>query len=304
MELLANSITMCDKIIQPVLSVAPIFVQATCHDLPEQEVMGGWDQEGLQEASQTMPRCIQHLRGQLVPSSGHVQPVQPDSYSEGLGTIQGPHVPSTFERDVRHVCLQGRQQRFCCLRKYWGQSRQDTGAAHEVVFCNHADHLVSEVPSIPRQHVRMQVPYCFPSHTIPRWRLLPCMLIKPHDGGKPPLSVLEGKGKRWPNLPSPRLGTGMFRDSGLSELCFHTSLSLFSPRLAVSCSACLHWSRCVGVRRARDGSLQHRGLLSRSPLGGSCGRHGSQLAQASYRAFSSGIRVLVRLAGLCLKLLG
>ena len=150
----------------------------------------------------------------------------------------------------------------------------------------------------------MQMPYCFPSHTIPRWRLLPRMLIKPHDRGEPPLSILEGKGKCWTFLPSPRLGTGMFWGSGLSEFCFHASLSLVSPRLAISRSACLHRSRWTGVGGARDGSLHHRGLLCKSLLGGSCSRSGGRLARASYWAFSSGIGVLVGLTGLWLRPLG
>ena len=178
------------------------------------------------------------------------------------------------------------------------------GAAREVVFCNHADHLVPKAPSIVRQNLRMQMPDGFPCHTTPRWWLLPPMLRKPHDGGEPPLSILEGKGKCQPHLPSPQLGTGMFQVSGLSEFCFRTSLSLFGPRSAISRSACLHRSRCVGVRGARDGSLCHRGLLCRSLLGGSCGRHSGRLARASYWAFSSGIRVLVGLAGLWLRPLG
>ena len=64
--------------------------------------------------------------------------------------IQDPNVPGTLEQDVGHVHLQGRQQRFCCLQEYRGESRQDSGTAREVVFCNHADHLVSEAPSITR----------------------------------------------------------------------------------------------------------------------------------------------------------
>ena len=60
-ELLSNSIAVCDEIVQPMLNVTPIFIQAPCHDLPEREAMGGRDQEGLQEVSQTMLRCVQCL---------------------------------------------------------------------------------------------------------------------------------------------------------------------------------------------------------------------------------------------------
>ena len=71
-ELLANSVTVRDKILQSVLSVAPIFVEATCDNLPKREVMGSGDKEGLQEVSQTMLRHIQGLQGHLIPSHGHV----------------------------------------------------------------------------------------------------------------------------------------------------------------------------------------------------------------------------------------
>ena len=71
-KLLANSITVRYKVVQAVLSVAPIFVETMADNLPKREVMGSGDEEGLQEASQTMLRCVQGLRGQLVPSHSHV----------------------------------------------------------------------------------------------------------------------------------------------------------------------------------------------------------------------------------------
>ena len=55
-----------------VLSIVPIFVEATADNLPKREVMGSGDKEGLQEASQTMLRHVQGLRGHLVPSPSHV----------------------------------------------------------------------------------------------------------------------------------------------------------------------------------------------------------------------------------------
>ena len=53
-ELLAKSITVRYEVVQTVLSVAPIFVETTANNLPKHEVMGSGDEEGLQEASQTM----------------------------------------------------------------------------------------------------------------------------------------------------------------------------------------------------------------------------------------------------------
>ena len=62
-ELFANSIVAPYEVVQMVPSVAPIFIEATTDNLSEHEVMGGGDEEGLQEASQTMLRCVQGLRG-------------------------------------------------------------------------------------------------------------------------------------------------------------------------------------------------------------------------------------------------
>ena len=71
-ELLVNSITAPYEVVQMMLSVAPIFIETMANNLPKHEVMGSGDEEGLQEASQTMLRCVQGLRGQLVPSHSHV----------------------------------------------------------------------------------------------------------------------------------------------------------------------------------------------------------------------------------------
>ena len=136
-------------------------------------------------------------------------------------------------------------------------------------ICNHADHLVSEAPHVLRQSLRIQMHYASTSYIIARWQLLPRMLIKPHNEGEPPIHVLEGKGKCWPCLPFLRLGTGTFCRPDPSEFCLRASLDLFSPRLAVSRSACLHGSRCAGAGHIRGRSLcnrrfLHRSLLSRS----------------------------------------
>ena len=62
-ELFTNTITVPYEVIQMVLSVAPIFIEATADNLSKREVMGSGDEEGFQEASQTMLRCVQGLRG-------------------------------------------------------------------------------------------------------------------------------------------------------------------------------------------------------------------------------------------------
>ena len=82
--------------------------------------------------------------------------------------------------------------------------REVPGAACQVVFCNHADHLVSQVPGLPRQHLRIEVHYSSASYIVTRHRLLPRMLVESQDGGEPPLSVLEREGKRGSYLPLPR----------------------------------------------------------------------------------------------------
>ena len=46
-ELLANSIAMLHEVVQTVLSVASIFIEATSDNLSECEIMGGGDEEGL-----------------------------------------------------------------------------------------------------------------------------------------------------------------------------------------------------------------------------------------------------------------
>ena len=78
-----------------------------------------------------------------------------------------------------------------------------TGAAREMVLSDHAAHLVSESLCIPRQDLRVQMPYGSASHITLRWWLLPRILVKPLNGGESPLRILEGKGKSRPSLPSP-----------------------------------------------------------------------------------------------------
>ena len=62
-ELFANSIMAPYEVVQMVLSVASIFVEAMANNLSKREVMGSGDEEGLQEASQTMLQRVQGLRG-------------------------------------------------------------------------------------------------------------------------------------------------------------------------------------------------------------------------------------------------
>ena len=152
----------------------------------------------------------------------------------------------------------------CCLREYWAHGLRDSCAACKVVFCNHAAHLVLEFPCIPRQDLRVQMHYGSTSHIIPRGWLLPSVLVEFFNGGEPPCLIQKGKGKSWPCLPFPGLGTGAFRGPGPLELGLNTGFHLFSPSLAVSCSTCLHRSRCI-----RAGGTSDRSLLHRQPLGGS-----------------------------------
>ena len=46
-ELLTNSIAVPYKVVQMVLGVASIFIEATSDNLSEHEIMGGGDEEGL-----------------------------------------------------------------------------------------------------------------------------------------------------------------------------------------------------------------------------------------------------------------
>ena len=104
------------------------------------------------------------------------------------------------------------------------------------------------------------------SHIIRRGRLLPGILVEFLNGGEPPHLIQKGKGKSWPCLPFPGLGTGAFWGPWPLELGLNTGFHSFSPSLAVSCSTCLHRSRCIGVGGTSNRSLLHRQLLSRSLL--------------------------------------
>ena len=112
--------------------------------------------------------------------------------------VQDPHIPGTLKRDVRHIRLYGRQQKFCCLREYWAHGRRDSGTACEVILSDHTTHLVSEPPYILRQDLRVQMPYGSASHIIPRGRLLPRILVKFLNRGEPPLLIQKGKGSLGP----------------------------------------------------------------------------------------------------------
>ena len=46
-KLFTNSIAVPYEVIQTVLSISPIFVEAMSDDLSEREIMGGGDEEGL-----------------------------------------------------------------------------------------------------------------------------------------------------------------------------------------------------------------------------------------------------------------
>ena len=177
--------------------------------------------------------------------------------------VQDPHIPGTLKGDIGHICLYGRKQEFRCLREYRAPALRDPGMACEVIFCNHAAHLVSEFPCILRQ---MQMHYGLISHIIPRGRLFPGILVEFLNGGKPPHLIQKEKGKSWPCLPFPGLGMGPFWGPWLLELSLNTGFHLFSPSLAVSCSTCLHRSRCVGVGGTSDRSLLHWWLLGGSLL--------------------------------------
>ena len=181
---------------------------------------------------------------------------------------------------------------------------QDSGTACEVVFCNHAAHLVSESPCILRQDLRVQVPYGSASHIILRRRLLPGVFAKFLDGGEPPFLIQKGKGKSWPCLPSPCLGTGAFQGPGPLEFGLHTRFHLFSPSLAVSHSTRLHWSRCIRAGGTDDRSLLHRWLLGGSLRWRSASHPNTRPAGAYPWAFGPPVRLLLRLTWLQLRPLG
>ena len=145
------------------------------------------------------------------------------------------------------------------------------------------------------------MPYGSASHIIPRGRLLPHIRIKFLNGSEPPLLIQEGKGKSWPSLPSPWLGTGVFEGPGSLEFSLSTHFHLFRPRLAISCSTCLHRSRCIGAGGTSDRSLLHQRLLSGSLLWRSGSRPHARPTGAYPWAFGPPVRLLSRLTWLQLR---
>ena len=142
------------------------------------------------------------------------------------------------------------------------------------------------------------------SHIIPRGWLLPLILVEFLNGGEPPRLVQKGKGKSWPCLPFPGLGTGAFRGPGPLELSLNTGFHLFSPSLAISCSTCLHRSRCIRVGGTSNRSLLHQWLLGGSLLWRSGGRPNTRPTGAYSWAFSPPVQLLPRLTWLHLRPLG
>ena len=110
-------------------------------------------------------------------------------------------VPSNEMLDT-YVFMAGNKS-FAASGSTGDHGRRDSGTAREMILGDHTAHLVSESPCIPRKDLRVQMPYGSASHIILRGWLLPLILVKPLNGGEPPLLVLEGKGKSWPSLLSP-----------------------------------------------------------------------------------------------------
>ena len=201
-ELFANTITMPYEVVQMVLSVTPIFVEATADNLSKHEVMGSGGKEGLQEVSQTMLQWSKVSEATWSPLTAMSSRCSQTATQRALARSKTltSRVPSNETLDT-YIFMAGSKS-FAAS----GSTRDkvvETGTARKVVFGDHADHLVSESPCVPRQNLRMQMSYGSASHIIPRWQLLPRILVKPLDGGESPLCVLEGKGKRRPHLPSP-----------------------------------------------------------------------------------------------------
>ena len=97
---------------------------------------------------------------------------------------------------------------------------------------------------------------------------------------------------------------GAFWGPGPLEFSLSTPFHLFSPSLAISCSTCLHQSRCIGVRGTSNRSLLHRRLLGGSLRwrSGSCPN--TRPTGAFPGAFGPPVRLLSRLTWLQLRPLG
>ena len=143
-----------------------------------------------------MPQGLQSLRGQPLTFHSHIKMMQPGGYSEGHGTVYDPHISGTLKRNARYITLQGRQQRCHLLWNYWGKARLTPSTGSQVVFCNHACHLIPEARGLLWQHIQVEMHDYSTGHIVVSSRLLCSMLIELRDGGVPPLFVLEREGKQ------------------------------------------------------------------------------------------------------------
>ena len=113
-----------------------------------------------------------------------------------------------------------------------------------------------------------------PRHTckISQWR----QASPPHPGGEREVLALS---------PVSLIGNGEFWGPGPLEFGLNIRFHLFCPSLAVSCSTCLYWSRCIEAGGTSGRSLLHQWLLSGSILWRSGGGPNTRPAGAYPWAF-------------------
>ena len=95
--------------------------------------------------------------------------------------------------------------------------------------CRSGGDPISKARGLVWQHLRMEMHDPSTCHVVVDGRLLSGMLVELGNGGEPPLTVLEGEGKRWFWLPPLGLRPVMLRRPILLEFLTNAGLCAFGP---------------------------------------------------------------------------
>ena len=92
--------------------------------------------------------------------------------------MDNPHVPHSLECATHYLIRYGRQQISHHLWEYRAKAQQALSTAGQVVFCYHAEHLVTEAPGLMQQQLQMEMGYSQGGHIVVGPWLLSCMLVE------------------------------------------------------------------------------------------------------------------------------